>query len=126
MNFPTQIRDLALGRPVDRDQDYQVGLRYVIPARAAPAYRQLARTHGLRALRDPRRYAATTFGLEPRDPVPGVWELAETTARLARRGYDGLRRRRRGPDGSAWPPTPVGGLPRTLVNTLDRSGDPGF
>lgn len=126
MNFPTQIRDLALGRSVRRDQDYEVGLRFVFPSRAAAAYGQLARTHGPAALRDPRRYAATTFGLEPRDPVPGVWELAATTVEMARRGRDGLRRRRRGPDGSAPPPRPAPRLPKSLVNTLDRSGDPGF
>jgi predicted ATP-grasp superfamily ATP-dependent carboligase len=126
MNFPAQIRDLALGRPVRRNQPYRIGLRYVFVSRAFGAYIQLAGTHGIGALQDGRTYAATTLGFDPRDPIPGLWELGSTTARVAKGVLAFLRGRIR-PAGPSEPVTAVAsGLPKALVNTLDRSGDPGF
>jgi predicted ATP-grasp superfamily ATP-dependent carboligase len=124
MNFPAQVRDLALGREVVRDQGYEVGLRYVFAARAASAYLQLANTHGIGALRDRRRYPTTTFGLTARDPRPASRELA-ATARSAARQLRALAPRRRATGTGPRSPSP-GSLPRDLVNTLDRTGDPGF
>lgn len=117
MNFAAQVRDLALGREVARDQSYQVGLRYVFPARAASGYLQLARTHGPRAVRDRRSYPRTTSGLTARDPLPALRE-AYATARSAASELRDLALRR--------PPRATGSLAKDLVNTLDRTGDPGF
>lgn len=116
MNFAGQVRDLALGREVARAQRHQIGLRYVFPARAASAYIQLARTHGLGAVRDRRTYPRTTAGLTGRDPLPALGELYVSARSAARELRDVAARRA--------PAT--GALPAHLVNTLDRTGDPGF
>lgn len=126
MNFAAQIRDLAIGRAVSRNQQYQVGLRYVFFSRAVSAYIQLARSHGVAALRDRGPYAGTTFGLDRMDPIPGAWELTATFARVARAALTYGRRElgRHRPEGHQSSPGPA--LPRDLVNTLDRAGDPGW
>lgn len=126
MNFPAQIRDLALDRPVKRDQPYRVGLRYVFISRAAGAYVQLARTHGSKALRDNRTYPATTFGLDAHDPIPGAWEIIATLGKLGRGiGSYAVRRTRANRPAPQKAPDRAR-LPKALINTLDRTGDAGF
>ena len=122
MNFPAQMRDLIRRRPVRRDQEYRVGLRYIFVTRAIGAYAELARTLGMRALGDRRRYPATTFGLDWRDPIPEVWRFGSMVGQVAGRVPSvalGRLQGHRGRDSG-------GTLPIRYLNTLDRSTDPGF
>lgn len=94
MDFPGQVRDLALGRPVRRNQRYPVGARYrfYFP-QSTEALLQLARVHGWRAtfgIARGRRPAFRDFDL--RDPLPDIRRAAKTLRRIARDGAgDGLR-----------------------------------
>lgn len=94
MDFPGQVRDLALGRPVRRNLQYPVGARYrfYFP-QSAEALLQLARVHGWRStigIAKGRRPAFRDF--DPRDPLPDIRRAAKTLRRIARDGAgDGLR-----------------------------------
>jgi hypothetical protein len=89
----------------------------VFASRAVAAGLQLARTHGVRSLRDRRSYTATTMGLTVRDPRPAFGEM-EAATRAALHELRSWMPWRRADEGTSLPPN--------FVNTLDRTDDPGF
>jgi predicted ATP-grasp superfamily ATP-dependent carboligase len=88
MDFPGQLRDLALDIPVARDQPYRVGLRYrFLFYRALRAYDQTIRTFGPRRLwADHRSGGAqrTHHDLDWRDPLPDLHRIVTGAPRFAR------------------------------------------
>jgi predicted ATP-grasp superfamily ATP-dependent carboligase len=94
MDFPGQVRDLALARPVERGQTYPVGARYRFWfPQALEASLQLARIHGWRSLRGIAKGGKPSFrDFDPRDPIPDLVRIARVVRRLVRNGPgDGLR-----------------------------------
>lgn len=90
LDVPGLIRDLVLGRPVERMPAYRVGLRqaFLFP-QATHALYQLGRRFGWRALWRARAALwPDTIDLDPRDPLPDLRRAAGALTRLVRDGVD--------------------------------------
>ena len=76
VNFPAIAVDLALGRPVPASDEHDYGVRHKYMIGRVPyAYWQLARAHGLDAIRDPQIYVRSCLDLDAADPMPDLFRL---------------------------------------------------
>jgi carbamoylphosphate synthase large subunit len=98
VNFPAIAVDLALGREVESANDHEHGARHKFLLGRVPfAYWQLARTNGLRSIRDPQQYLRTTYDIDLGDPIPDLFTVLLLLrdllmGRFPKRLTDGARR----------------------------------
>jgi hypothetical protein len=105
IDFPVLIRDLILGRDVERDRPYPPGVRYrFLFEREIFARLQLARSLGVPATRDPQRYSRTFRDLDPADPLPDLHRVRVMLKTLLTEGISGV----------------AGRIPDALVSRIDR------
>lgn len=105
VDFPVQLRDLLLGRPV-RERSYAAGVRYRFWFdRGLAAYLQLVRESGLHGARDSQHYTRTFRDFDPWDPLPDVVRAANSVVGIVR--------------GRSVPRDP--GLPAQFINPMRRS-----